>query len=199
MAISNIPIPASAICRNFTALKSGVRRCNISSKARIVRLNMQLPSRVPKARSGRPIRTAELTPVTSSGTDVMAAKSIRPIHIPPKPVFLAITSPYRASFVPASRMMTRQARNFNQTKVWVNNVLKGYYIRSKLVKNIAGIVGWYGIITITKERCPSGLWCRSRKALVGMPPSPPRYDLLLSCQSEKQLLYLAVLPRATGC
>ena len=121
MAISNIPIPAEAICRNFTSLKNGVRRCNISSKARIVRLNMQLPSRVPSARlgsltSGSPTRVTELTPVTSSGTEVMAARSTRPIHIPPSPVFSAITSPYRASFVPANRMMTRHARNFNQTK-----------------------------------------------------------------------------------
>ncbi|MBA7470491.1 hypothetical protein ES707_05778 [subsurface metagenome] len=117
MAMSNIPIPADAICRNFTSLKSGVRRCNISSKARIVRLNMQLPSRVPSARLGSPTKAAELTPVINSGAEVIAARSTRPIHIPPSPVFSAITSPYRASFVPANRMMTRQARNFNQTKV----------------------------------------------------------------------------------
>ncbi len=116
MAIGNIPIPADAICSSFTSLKTGVRRCNISSKAIIVRLNMQLPNRVPSARSGSPTRATELTPVTSSGMEVMAARSTRPIHILPSPVFSAMTSPYRASFVPANRIMTRLVRNFNQSK-----------------------------------------------------------------------------------
>ncbi len=117
MVISNFPIPADAICCNFTLLKTGVRRCNISSKAKMVRLNMQLPSRVPKAKSGSPTRVAELTPAINSGVEVMAARSTSPIHILPSPVFSAMISPYRASFVPANRMMTRLVRNFNQSSV----------------------------------------------------------------------------------
>jgi hypothetical protein len=88
----------------------------MSIRAKIERLNRQLPNKVPRPKSGSPTKAAELIPVTSSGAEVMAARNIRPTHIPPKPVFSAIASPYRASFVPANKMMTRQARNFNQTK-----------------------------------------------------------------------------------
>ena len=100
----------------------------------MVRLNIQLPSSVPIARSGSLTRVAELTPVINSGAEVTPARSTSPIHIRPSLVFSAIASPYRASFVPANRMMTRQARNFNQTKTWVSNVLKGYYIGGRRVK-----------------------------------------------------------------
>jgi len=87
----------------------------ISSIARITRLNRQLPKRLPTAKSGSLTRAAALTPVTNSGMEVTAARSTSPIHILPKPVFSAIASPYRASFVPANRMLARQAANFNQT------------------------------------------------------------------------------------
>jgi len=116
IAISNTPKPADAICPELTLLKIGVGRYKISNKARMRRLKRQLPKIVPKARSGTPTKAAELTPVTSSGAEVIAARSTRPIHIPPIPVFSAIISPYLASFVPATRIMTRQRRNFNQTK-----------------------------------------------------------------------------------
>ena len=59
----------------------------------MVRLNMQLPKSVPKARSGNLTRAAELMPVTSSGAEVTAARKIIPIHIPPSRVFWAIASP----------------------------------------------------------------------------------------------------------
>jgi hypothetical protein len=116
IAISNIPTPADATCLRLTWLKIGVGWYKISSKARIARLNRQLPKRVPRAKSGSPTKATELTPVVNSGIEVMAARSTSPIHTPPKPVFLAIASPYRASLVPENRIMTRQRRNFNQTK-----------------------------------------------------------------------------------
>jgi len=96
----------------------GVERCRISSKARIERLNKQLPKRVPKAKSGEEglTKATELILVTSSGIVVIAAMSTSPIHIRPKPVFSAIASPYRASFVPANRMMARHRTNLNQIK-----------------------------------------------------------------------------------
>jgi len=48
--------------------------------------------------------------------EVMMARSTSPTHILPSPVFLAIASPYRASLVPAKKMIATQAVNFNQTK-----------------------------------------------------------------------------------
>jgi hypothetical protein len=82
-----------------------------------VRLNRQLPKKVPKAKSGSPTKATELTPVASSGMDVINARNTRPTHIPPRPVFSAIASPYLASFVPANRIIARQMINFNQTKL----------------------------------------------------------------------------------
>ena len=115
MAISNIPQPAEAMCRELAALKTGVRRWRISSKAMMARLRQQLPNRIPKAKSGEPTKATELTPVTSSGIEVMAARSTSPIHTRPSPVFSAIASPYRANFVPANKMMARHRTNLNQT------------------------------------------------------------------------------------
>lgn len=117
MPISNIPTPADAVCLRRAWLRIGPWRKRISNRAMRVRLNRQLPKRVPMAKSGRPTRAAELTPVTSSGTEVMAASSTRPIHSPPTPVFSPIASPYRASLVPANRMMARQATYCNQTRI----------------------------------------------------------------------------------
>ena len=114
--ISNMPIPAEAICLELAWLKIGAGRYKTSNKARIARLNMQLPKSVPRAKSGSPTRAAELTPVTNSGMEVTIATSTKPIHILPKPVFSAIASPYRARCVPANKMMTKHRRNFTQTK-----------------------------------------------------------------------------------
>jgi len=118
IVISNIPQPADAVCLGLASVKTGVERWRISSKARIERLNMQLPKRVPKAKSGEGglTKATELTLVTSSGIVVMAAMSTSPIHIRPKPVFSAIASPYRANFVPANRIIARHRRNLNQIK-----------------------------------------------------------------------------------
>ena len=116
--VSSMPILADIICLELAWLKIGPGRYKISSKAKIARLNIQLPKRSPTARSGSLTKATELTPVTSSGTEVITARSTRPIHILPKPVFSAIASPYRASLVPANRMITRHRVNFNQTKTW---------------------------------------------------------------------------------
>jgi hypothetical protein len=93
----------------------------------MARLREQLPKRVPKAKSGKPTTAAELTPVTNSGIEVIAARSTNPIHTRPKPVFSAIASPYRASFVPANRIIARHGANLNQTKA-----KQSYYIDSGL-------------------------------------------------------------------
>jgi len=116
IATSNISRPADTICLELALLKIGVEWCNMSSKPMMVRLKRQLPKIVPKARSGSLTRAAALTLVTNSGMEVIAARSIRPIHILPNPVFSLMASPYRASFVPENRMMARHRRNFNQTK-----------------------------------------------------------------------------------
>jgi len=118
IAISNMPKPTDAVCLGLASVKTGVWAWRISSKARIERLNKQLPKRVPKAKSGEGglTKATELTLVTSSGMVVIAAMSISPIHIRPKPVFSAIASPYRASFVPENKMTARHRTNFNQTK-----------------------------------------------------------------------------------
>ena len=138
IAISSIPILADIICLELAWLKTGAGRYMISNKAKIARLKRQLPKRSPKARSGSLTKATALTPVTSSGMEVIAARSSRPIHILPRPVFSAIASPYRASLVPANRMIARQAANFNQTKTWgsmeINNVLQAYNIGGKPVK-----------------------------------------------------------------
>ena len=130
-AISSIPQPADSMCSELASLKIGVRRCRISSRARITRLMAQLPKRVPTARSGEPTRAAALTPVTSSGMDVTAARSNSPIQIRPKPVFSPIASPYRTVFVPANRMMIRHRTNLNQT-----NAEQSYYIENKHIKHM---------------------------------------------------------------
>jgi len=93
MAASNIPMLADTICLELTLLKIGAGQYKISSTVRIARLKKQLPKRVPKAKSGSLTKAAELTPVTSSGMEVTAARKIRPIHIRPNPVFSPIASP----------------------------------------------------------------------------------------------------------
>jgi hypothetical protein len=115
MAISNTPQPVEVICLELASVKTGVWWWRISSKARMARLREQLPKRVPMAKSGSLTKAAELIPVTSSGMEVMAARSTRPIHIRPKPVFPAMASPYRASFVPANKIMARHRVNLSQT------------------------------------------------------------------------------------
>jgi hypothetical protein len=92
IAISNIPKPTDAICLGLASVKTGVCLWRISSNARIDRLKQQLPKRVPRAKSGEATKAAELTLVTSSGIEVMAARSTKPIHIRPNPVFSAIAS-----------------------------------------------------------------------------------------------------------
>jgi len=131
IAISSIPQPADNMCSELALLKSGVRRCRTSSKARMARLMAQLPKRVPTARSGERTRATELTPVTSSGMEVIAARSNSPIQIRPTPVFSPIASPYRTAFVPANRMMTRHRTNLSQT-----NAEQSYYIEDKHIKHM---------------------------------------------------------------
>jgi len=114
--ISKIPAIDDLICPILASLRTGVRRCTTSTTARIRRLKMQLPIRVPIARSGTLTRATALIPVVSSGMEVIKARSTKPIHSLPKPVLSAITSPYRASLVPANRMMARQTTNFTQTQ-----------------------------------------------------------------------------------
>jgi len=114
--ISSMPRPAGITCLGLAWLKIDAGRYMISTKAKIARLKIQLPRRSPRARSGSLTKAAELTAETSSGTEVMAASSTRPIHIPPRPVFSAMASPYRANLVPAKKMIAKQAVNFNQTK-----------------------------------------------------------------------------------
>jgi hypothetical protein len=109
-------MPADLTCLGLAQLKIGAGRYRISKKPNMTRLNRQLPKRSPKARSGSLTKADALTAVTNSGIEVMTARSTRPIHILPKPVFSAIASPYRASLVPANRMIIKQAVNFNQTK-----------------------------------------------------------------------------------
>jgi len=116
IAISNISKPAHAICLELALLKMGVEWCKMSSKPIIIRLKRQLPKIVPKARSGSSTKAAALTLVANSGVEVMRARRTSPIHILPKPVFSPMASPYRASFVPANKMIARHRRNFNQTK-----------------------------------------------------------------------------------
>jgi len=116
MAISIAPQPPVMICLGLATDSTGVREWRISSIARIKRLKQQLPRRVPKARSGEWTSATELTEVTSSGIVVTNAISTTPIHIRPNPVFSAITSPYRASFVPANKITARQMANSNQIK-----------------------------------------------------------------------------------
>jgi hypothetical protein len=162
-AISNIPIPTDSIWPRLALLRIGVPRCSTSSKARIRRLNRQLPKRVPKARSGSLTRATALTPVASSGIEVTIAKSTRPIHSLPRPVFSAIASPYRASFVPANRMITRHRINFNQTKDWGSYSHLGgvYSLYHNIVSNwrLGRFAPFYftsicSRIT-TEERCPA--------------------------------------------
>jgi hypothetical protein len=76
-------------------------------------LKIQLPRRVPMPKSGSPTRETELTPVTISGMEVIRARRINPTHTLPKPVFSAIASAYRASFVPENKMITTQMINLN--------------------------------------------------------------------------------------
>jgi hypothetical protein len=116
MLMSKIPHPADIMCLGLAWLKTGVRGWRTSIKARIERLKQQLPTSVPKAKSGEATKAAELTPVTSSGIVVMAARSTRPIHIRPKPVFSAIASPYRAKFVPENKMIATHRTNLSQIK-----------------------------------------------------------------------------------
>jgi hypothetical protein len=153
MAISNIPQPADTICLELAWLKSGVRRRRISSKAKMTRLRQQLPKRVPTARSGSLTKAAALTPVASSGMEVMAARSISPIHIRLRLVFSAIASPYRASFVPANKIMARHRMNLNQTNQTTDYAPNGqsYYIESKPIKHIANTSIWYNYC-LTRER-----------------------------------------------
>jgi len=94
IAMSIAPQPAAAICLGLATDKTGVREWRISSKARIARLKAQLPRRVPRAKLGEWTNATELTEVTSSGMVVTKAMSTTPIHILPRPVFSAITSPY---------------------------------------------------------------------------------------------------------
>lgn len=116
MAMSNAPQAADVACLGLAADSAGVRRCRISSTAKIERLKQQLPRSVPKARSGEPTSATELTEVTSSGMVVIAATSTSPIHILPNFVFSAMASPYRASLVPANKTMPKQRTNWNQIK-----------------------------------------------------------------------------------
>jgi len=116
MAMSSAPQPPVMICLGLATDKTGVREWRMSSKARMERLKQQLPRRVPKARSGEWTSATELTEVTSSGMVVINAIRSTPIHIRPRPVFSAITSPYRASFVPANRITAKQTANSNQIK-----------------------------------------------------------------------------------
>ena len=116
MAMSSAPQPPVVICLGLATDNTGVRKWRMSSKAKMERLKQQLPRRVPKAKSGECTSTTELTEVTSSGMVVTNAISTTPIHIRPSPVFSAITSPYRASFVPANKITARQIANLNQIK-----------------------------------------------------------------------------------
>jgi len=115
IAARSITTPANSICLELAWFRTGPLRHKMSSKAMITRLKMQLPNSVPKPKSGSPMSAAELTPVTASGIEVIIARSTRPTHILPKPVFSAIASPYRASFVPENRMITTHRINLNQT------------------------------------------------------------------------------------
>jgi hypothetical protein len=114
--MSIAPQPPVTICLGLATDKTGVREWRISSKARIARLKQQLPRRVPKAKSGEWTSTTELTEVTSSGIVVINAMRTTPIHMRPSPVFSAMTSPYRANFVPANKITARQMANWNQIK-----------------------------------------------------------------------------------
>jgi len=87
-------------------------------------LKVQLPSTLPTAKSGALTKVTALTEAASSGMEVIIAMAIRPIHILPKPVFLAMASPYRASLVPENRMITTQTLNLSQTTPFVKYVLR---------------------------------------------------------------------------
>ena len=110
-----IPVIAEAMWQGLTPLSTGVGRNMISITAISIRLNIQLPRSVPTARSGILTKAAALILVISSGIDVIADSSKRPIHIRPKPLFSLMASPYRARLVPEKRIMAIHAENFNQT------------------------------------------------------------------------------------
>ena len=59
----------------------------------INRLNTQLPRISPTAISGTWATITELTPVTSSGSEVTVASRMIPIQVPPIPVLSAMASP----------------------------------------------------------------------------------------------------------
>ncbi len=91
--ISKIPAKAGMIFRELAEESTGPDWFKISSTPNIARLNMQLPQKFPRARSGCPTIAAELMPVTISGNEVTRAIRTIPIHRRPAPVFSLIASP----------------------------------------------------------------------------------------------------------
>jgi hypothetical protein len=82
----------------------------------MTRLKTQLPSSAPTAMSAASTRTTALTPVMSSGSEVTEAIRISPIQVPPRPVPVAMMSPYRASWVPATAIRRSANPNSSQTR-----------------------------------------------------------------------------------
>lgn len=97
--VSAIATEATRACPSSTAGHT-LRRDVRSITARIAMFAMLLPNRSPIARLGAP-RTAALTSVTISGSEVAPAVSSAPTSSPPMPVRVAISSPDSARRTPA--------------------------------------------------------------------------------------------------
>ena len=73
-------------------------------------LNMQLPKMLPAAMSGTAC-SMELMVVSSSGSDVAAARNNVPTKSPPRRVRTAITSPYAANLSAATTTRPALTKN----------------------------------------------------------------------------------------
>ena len=103
-------------------------RWKMSSKARFSRLKALAPMRLPTVKSGASTRVTALIPVKSSGSDVIAATTIIPIHTCPMPVLSAIISPYLATFFPEKKIINIQITSLSQTKVYLCHSCFSYFI-----------------------------------------------------------------------
>ena len=91
----------------------------MSRRARLKRLKALAPKRFPTVKSGAPTKVTALTPLKSSGNEVIMARRMSPIQTPPRPVFSAIISPYLATFLPEKKMIRMQKINLIQTKSYL--------------------------------------------------------------------------------
>ena len=109
-AINTMPIEELKLCDGFATRRTVPLRIRPSKMTMIATLNIQLPNMFPKARLGCPIVTA-VPPVTTSGSEVIPARSKRPTHALPKFRMSLIRSASRVRRAPATEMIKPHSSN----------------------------------------------------------------------------------------